>query len=113
MTPAETQPVQPSVTGTLIVMLVVEVLALIPWAIFSALSFMGFDSGFHIWVVIMMLPLWIYPVLMLFCTPVAFSLNRKGRTESATKVMFAPLLISGGWMVFLIGVVPSIYQSFH
>jgi hypothetical protein len=85
----------------LVVLLVIELLGLVPWLVISALSGMGFDSGFHWPVVFLMAPFWIYPILMLFCVPIAFSQNRKGRASAATLTMFLPLLISWGWFGLL------------
>ena len=31
----------------LVILLIIELLGLVPWGVFSALSAMGFDSGFH------------------------------------------------------------------
>jgi hypothetical protein len=30
-----------------VILLIIELLGLVPWGVFSALSAMGFDSGFH------------------------------------------------------------------
>ena len=97
-----------SSAAPLIVVLVIELLGLLPWAVFSALSGMGFDSGFHLSVVLLMAPFWAYPILILICAPLAFSQNRKGRASAATLTMVLPLLISWGWIFIMMNVAPHL-----
>ena len=96
----------------LIVLLVCELLALVPWAVFSALSFMGFDAGFSWMVVVVMAPVWIYPVLVLVCSIVAFSLNGKGRSSAAVWTMLVPVIGPGGWFLVLLDVGPRLAKYF-
>jgi hypothetical protein len=106
------QAIKPSVKPVLIGLLVFDLIGLVPWAVFSALSFMGFDSGFHWNVVFLMAPFWIYPILVLVCAIVAFSLNAKGRTSEAIGTMLGPVIVSGGWFWLLLNVAPLIAKHF-
>jgi hypothetical protein len=103
---------RPSAKPVLIGLLVVELIGLAPWSVFSALSAMGFASGFSWTVVLTMAPFWIYPILILVCAPMAFSLNAKGRTSAATWTILAPVIVSAGWLWLLISVVPVVAKLF-
>lgn len=90
----------------LIALLVVELIGLVPWSVFSALSAMGFASGFSWTVFLTMAPFWLYPILILVCAPVAFSLDAKGRTSAATWTILTPVIVSAGWLWLLIMLFP-------
>jgi len=66
---------------------------------------MGFDAGFSWIVVIFLAPLWLYPILILICAPLAFSFNRKGRTTAAFVAMFVPMVVPLGWFKLILNVV--------
>ena len=91
----------PNKKRSLVIILILELVLLVPWAVVSALSGMGFDSGFNWEVVFLMLPLWAYPALVLICGIIAFRVNGGQHQERATTIMALPLLISWGWLTLL------------
>jgi hypothetical protein len=100
---ASTQlPTKESVAPLLTGLLILQIIGLLPWAVFSALSGMGFDAGFNWTVVFVMAPFWAYPILMLICAPLAFSFNRKGRTTAASVTMLVPILVPLAWLGLLL-----------
>lgn len=83
----------------LILILIPELLALIPWTAYSALSAMVFDAGFSskvAKVVFWMYPFWAYPALIGICGSIAFTLNGKGRLGLALMTMILPPIVSWG-----------------
>jgi len=104
--------VKPSAKPLLIGLLIFELIGLLPWGVLSALSAMGFDAGFNWTVVFLMAPFWIYPILILACAPIAFSLNAKGRSSAATLTMLVPVLVSVSWFWLLINVLPTLAKFF-
>ena len=69
-------------------------LSLVPWAVFAALAGMGFDAGFSWKVALFVGPLWAYPVLILVCAVIAFSLNGDGNFGGASNVQSNPTMYS-------------------
>jgi hypothetical protein len=87
----------------LVLLLILELLLLIPWALFSAFSGIGFDTGFAWPIVVLMLPFWAYPLLLLMCSIVAFVIDGKGRLGLAVAAMIAAPIVSWGCFFALVG----------
>jgi len=96
---ATTERTPPSVAVLLAGILLLELLGLVPWAVFSALSTMGFDTGFSWKVFFAMFPFLAYPVLILICAVIAFAQNKRGRVRPAIIAMLAPIT---SWAYFFL-----------
>jgi len=93
------EPARPDAQGTLLLVLVMELFGLLPWYLVAGLSWTASNHSAKDF--FFMGPIWVYPVLILICTPLAFQFNAEGRISTATKVVLAPLMISGGWVVVI------------
>jgi hypothetical protein len=87
----------------LIPLLILESLLLIPWVVLSAISGMGFDAGFSWTVVLLMVPFWAFPLLLIVGATAAFILNGKGRLGMALLAMIAPSIVSWCYFLALVG----------
>ena len=88
----------------LILILVPELLALVPWVLYSALSAMAFDAGFSWSVVLWMGAFWAYPALIVICGSIAFILNSKERLGLALITMILPPIVSWGGSLVLLNI---------
>ena len=77
----------------LIITQILAVLSLPPWLIFAALSLLGFDSGYQPSAVLIVGAIWLYPLLPLGCSILAWWLYRHGNRRGAVISTSVPLVV--------------------
>ncbi len=82
-----------SIKPLLIAIFILELLLLVPWAMFSALGAMAFDSGFSWSAVIIVAPLWSYPILLLIFGIATIVYANLKRQKTALITIISPIAI--------------------
>ena len=97
--------------ANLIALLIFQIVLLVPWAVIAALSGMGFDSGFSWSVVILLLPLWLFPFLIIICGIFCIRSHKQHRYKQAKVIMTMPIAVSFGSLLLysIIGAIATEY----